>query len=349
VINYFFFIADQLRAIMAQLGFRTINEMVGRVDMLDARAAIEHWKASGLDFSALLHRPNVPAGVATHWVEAQDHGIDKALDNKLIELSMDAIERHKPTTLEMPIHNSNRTVGTMLSYEIARRYGEEGLPENTLNINFKGSAGQSFGAFLARGVTLSVEGDANDYVGKGLSGGTVVIKPPAVASYTPEDNILVGNVVLYGATDGRAFIRGLAGERFAVRNSGAEAVVEGVGDHGCEYMTGGRVVVLGPTGRNFAAGMSGGEAFVLDESGTFRGGLCNKDMVDLEEVVSEEDRSHLHRLLHEHHARTGSTNAHRILESWEQMLPKFVKVMPRDYKRVLLERLRDSTLEAVGG
>ena len=349
VINYFFFIADQLRAIMAQLGFRTINEMVGRVDMLDARAAIKHWKASGLDFSALLHRPHVPAGVATHWVEPQDHGIEKALDHKLIELSRDAIERHKPTTIDLEIHNSNRTVGTMLSYEIARRYGEEGLPENTLNINFTGSAGQSFGAFLARGVTLNVEGDANDYVAKGLSGGTVVIKPPAVASYIPEENILVGNVVLYGATDGRAFIRGLAGERFAVRNSGAEAVVEGIGDHGCEYMTGGRVVVLGPTGRNFAAGMSGGEAFVLDESGAFRGGLCNKDLVDLEEVVSDEDRSHLHRLLHEHHARTGSTNARRVLDSWDEMLPKFVKVMPRDYKRVLLERLRNAALEPVGG
>jgi glutamate synthase domain-containing protein 3 len=238
----------------------------------------------------------------------------------------------------------------MLSYEVARRYGEEGLPVGTIQVNFRGSAGQSFAAFLARGVTLSVEGDANDYFAKGLSGGTVIIQPPAAASFAPEENILVGNVVLYGATSGKAFIRGIAGERFAVRNSGAEAVVEGVGDHGCEYMTGGRVVILGPTGRNFAAGMSGGEAFVLDEAGRFAG-LCNPDMVDLESVVSDDDKADLRRLLQEHLDATGSVNAARVLSSWDQLLPKFIKVMPRDFKRVLAERERrgrTAALEAVG-
>jgi glutamate synthase domain-containing protein 2/glutamate synthase domain-containing protein 3 len=339
VINYFFFVAEQLRQIMAQLGFRTVNEMIGRVDMLDGRAAIEHWKARGLDFTALLHRPQVPEGIATYACEVQDHGIDAALDHKLIELARDAIELQKPVIIDLDIHNSNRTVGTMLSYEVAKRYGEDGLPDDTIRINFHGSAGQSFSAFLAQGITMNVEGDANDYFGKGLSGGTLVIQPPAVSTFVPEENILVGNVVLYGATGGKAFIRGVAGERFAVRNSGAEAVVEGVGDHGCEYMTGGRVVILGPTGRNFAAGMSGGEAFVLDERGAFRG-LCNQEMVDLEDVVTEEDKDDLRRLLVEHRDRTGSANAKRVLESWNEMLPKFVKVMPRDYKRVLLERLR---------
>jgi glutamate synthase domain-containing protein 3 len=337
VINYFFFVAEQLRAIMARLGFRTVNEMVGRVDMLDGRAAIAHWKARGLDFSALLHRPNVPEGIATYCNETQDHGLGGALDHRLIELTREAVENGTPVRLELPIANSNRTVGAMLSHEVAQRYGEAGLPEDTIEIDFHGSAGQSFAAFLAKGITMRVEGDTNDYLGKGLSGGTIVIKPPAAASFTPEENILVGNVVLYGATGGKAFIRGMAGERFAVRNSGAEAVVEGVGDHGCEYMTGGRVVVIGPTGRNFAAGMSGGEAFVLDEAGRFES-LCNQEMVDLEEVVLEEDRADLRRLLEEHHLRTGSANAARVLADWDAMLPKFVKVMPRDFKRVLAER-----------
>jgi glutamate synthase (NADPH) large chain len=336
VINYFFFVAEELRAIMAQLGFRTVNEMVGRVDMLDGRTAVDHWKARGLDFSALLHKPNVPSGVATHWREQQDHGIDRALDHKLIELSLSALENQEPVQIELPIRNSNRTVGAMLSNQIARRYGEDGLPEETIKVSFKGSAGQSFAAFLARGVTMEVEGDANDYFCKGLSGGTVIIKPPSVSSFVPEENILVGNVVLYGATDGKAFIRGIAGERFAVRNSGAQAVVEGVGDHGCEYMTGGRVVVLGPTGRNFAAGMSGGEAYILDESGSFTA-LCNTEMVDLEAVETEADAIVLRQLLEEHMDATGSANAARVLANWRDMLPKFVKVMPRDYKRVLAE------------
>jgi glutamate synthase (NADPH) large chain len=337
VINYFFFVAEELRAIMAQVGVRTINEMVGRVDLLDGRKAIDHWKARGLDFTALLHKPDVPAGVATYQCEQQDHAIDRALDHRLIELSRDAIERMAPVALELQIRNSNRTVGAMLSNQIAARYGEDGLPDGSIEIKFAGSAGQSFAAFLAKGVTMTVEGDANDYFCKGLSGGKVIIKPPTVSSFQPEENILVGNVVLYGATDGKAFIRGIAGERFAVRNSGAQAVVEGVGDHGCEYMTGGRVVILGPTGRNFAAGMSGGEAYVLDEAGAFKG-LCNQEMVDLERVETEADQVVLRLLLEEHRQATGSVNATRVLDNWDEMLPRFVKVMPRDYKRVLAER-----------
>jgi glutamate synthase domain-containing protein 3 len=333
---------------MAQLGFRSVNEMVGRVDMLDGRQAIEHWKARGLDFSALLHKPNVPAGIATYCCELQDHGIDRALDHELIARSHEAIEGNGSARLDLAIRNANRTVGAMLSYEVAKRHGEDGLEDGAIEVNFQGSAGQSFAAFLAKGITMNVEGDANDYFCKGLSGGTVTVRPPKVATFVPEENILVGNVVLYGATSGRVFIRGIAGERFAVRNSGAEAVVEGVGDHGCEYMTGGRVVVLGPTGRNFAAGMSGGEAFVLDETGNFAA-LCNPEMVDLEAVESEEDKADLRRLLEEHFSRTGSANAYRVLKGWEEMLPKFVKVMPRDFKRVLLERRlradKDAALE----
>jgi glutamate synthase domain-containing protein 3 len=338
VINYFFFVAEQLRQIMAKLGFRTVNEMVGRVDMLDTRAAIEHWKARGLDFTALLHKPQVPAGVATYQRETQDHGIETVLDRTLIARASEALESQTPVVIESPISNSNRVVGAMLSYEVASRYGEEGLPDDTIRVNFTGSAGQSFAAFLAKGITMSVRGDANDYFGKGLSGGTIVIQPSEQASYTPEENIVIGNVAIYGATSGKAFIRGMAGERFAVRNSGAEAVVEGVGDHGCEYMTGGRVVVLGPTGRNFAAGMSGGEAFVLDEQGRFAG-LCNREMVDLEAVDSPADVKDLRRLLTEHLEATGSVTARRVLDNWDDFLPKFVKVMPRDYKRVLSERL----------
>ncbi len=345
VINYFFFVAEQLREVMAKLGFRTVNEMVGRVDMLDERAAVDHWKAKGLDFGALLHRPIVPAGVATYCQEVQDHGIEQALDHALIELSKPAIESGQQVSIDLPVRNSNRVVGAMLSYEITKRFGEDGLTEGGVEVNFKGSAGQSFAAFLASGVRMSVEGDANDYFCKGLSGGTVIIGPPPEVTFAPEDNILIGNVALYGATSGQAFVRGLAGERFAVRNSGAEAVVEGVGDHGCEYMTGGRVVILGPTGRNFAAGMSGGEAYVLDEAGDFAS-LCNPGMVELEPVKSDEDRSSLRSLIESHLELTGSANASRVLASWDLMLPKFTKVMPRDYKRVLAERgAREKELE----
>ena len=337
VINYFFFVAEELRQIMAEVGFRAINEMVGRMDMLDAREAIDHWKAKGLDFSNLLHKPNTPPSVATYCRETQNHGLERALDNKIIALCKDALDSKRRVELDLPLSNSNRTVGTTLSYEIARRYGEDGLPDDTIKINFSGSAGQSFSAFLARGVTMRVEGDANDYFCKGLSGGKVSIAPAAEASFIPEENIIVGNVVLYGATGGKAFIRGIAGERFAVRNSGAEAVVEGVGDHGCEYMTRGRVVVLGPTGRNFAAGMSGGEAYVFDEDGSFPA-LCNRGLVGLEAVESPDDEHALRSLIEEHLRRTGSANARRVLDDWDAALPKFVKVMPHDYKRIIMER-----------
>ena len=353
VINYFFFVAEHLREIMAELGFRKVDEMIGRTDKLDARKAIDHWKASGLHFSELLHMPKVPEGVATYHCQEQDHGLRNALDNELIEKALSSLETRAPVRIDTPIRNSNRTVGSTLSYEVARRYGEEGLPEDAIQINFRGSAGQSFAAFLAKGITMNVEGDANDYFCKGLSGGKVVIAPPRESRFVPEESILVGNVCLYGATGGKAFIRGIAGERFAVRNSGAETVVEGVGDHGCEYMTSGRVVVLGPTGRNFAAGMSGGEAYVLDERGLFKS-LCNTRMVDLEDVETKEDRAALRSLIEEHYRYTGSANAERVLGKWNQVLPKFVKVMPRDYKRVLAERAAarangGQPLEARGG
>jgi glutamate synthase domain-containing protein 2/glutamate synthase domain-containing protein 1/glutamate synthase domain-containing protein 3 len=337
VINYFFFVAEELRQIMAEMGFRTVNEMVGRMDRLDTREAVAHWKAQGLDFSNLLHKPEVPDSVATYCRQEQDHGLQRSLDNELIELCVDAIASKKAVSLDLPITNRNRTVGTTLSYEIAKRHGVEALPDDTITINFSGSAGQSFSAFLAKGVTMNVQGDANDYFAKGLSGGKVIIAPPPESGFTPEENIIVGNVVLYGATGGKAFIRGVAGERFAVRNSGAEAVVEGVGDHGCEYMTRGKVVVLGPTGRNFAAGMSGGEAFVLDERGAFPA-LCNREMVGLEDVEDTEDIEGLRSLIEEHYEQTGSSNARRVLDDWDEMLPKFVKVMPYDYKRILMER-----------
>ncbi len=346
VISYFFFLAEELRQIMAEMGFRTINDMVGRMDRLDSRQAIEHWKAKGLDFSRLLKMPDVPDNIATYCCETQDHGLDKALDNRLVELCRDSIDSGAPIELEMPISNANRTVGTTLSYEIAVRYGEDALPEDTITVRFEGSAGQSFAAFLAKGVTFHVEGDSNDYFCKGLSGGRVTIRPPAASRFVPEDSILIGNVALYGATGGQSFIRGMAGERFAVRNSGAEAVVEGVGDHGCEYMTRGRVVVLGPTGRNFAAGMSGGEAYVLDEYGKFRD-LCNTEMVFLEDLEEQADIAAIRRLIEDHLAFTGSANARRILDNWDDMLPRFVKVMPIAYKRVLAERAAKEQATAV--
>ncbi|HAL47631.1 MAG: glutamate synthase large subunit [Chloroflexi bacterium] len=345
VINYFFFVAEELRQIMAELGFNTVNEMVGRVDRLDPSNAIEHWKAKGLDFSNLLTKPDVPDNIATFCCEGQDHGLEKALDNKLIELSADALEHKIDVELDLPINNSNRTVGATLSYDIARRYGEDALPEDTVTIRFEGSAGQSFAAFLASGVTMNVDGDANDYFCKGLSGGKVIIKPPPSSTFVPEENIVIGNTALYGATSGKAFIRGIAGERFCVRNSGAEAVVEGVGDHGCEYMTHGRVVVLGATGRNFAAGMSGGEAYVLDEHGRFAD-LCNKEMVDLDPLIDVDDVVAVKSLIGDHLRFTGSENARRVLADWPAMQGRFVKVMPRAYKAVLAER-RLSEQEAV--
>jgi glutamate synthase (NADPH) large chain len=333
VINFFRFIAEEVREYMAQLGFRTVDEMIGRVDRLRVRAAIDHWKAKGLDYSAILHNSPVAPGAARRCTRAQDHALDRALDNELIAACAGALERRQPVALSRPIRNEHRAVGTMLGYEVTRRWGGAGLPEDTIGVRFTGSAGQSFGAFVPRGITLSLEGDANDYVGKGLSGGRIVIRPPEAATFPAEDNVIVGNVALYGATSGEAYIRGIAGERFAVRNSGATAVVEGVGDHGCEYMTGGQVVVLGGTGRNFAAGMSGGIAFVLNATGAFEP-RCNAAMVDLERL-DRADRDLLHDLVTRHVAATGSHLGTRLLFDWDASWPLFIKIMPRDYKRAI--------------
>ncbi len=335
VINFFFFIAEQVRQYMAQMGFRTVDEMVGRVDMLDTRPALEHWKARGIDLSAILYDPSVPSRVARHCVQSQDHGLQQALDHQMIANASAALETKTPVEMTLPIRNVHRTVGAMLSGQIARRYGSEGLPDDTIRIHLNGSAGQSFGAFLAKGVTLTLEGEANDYVGKGLSGGRVIVYAPKQAGFSPEENIIVGNVVLYGATSGESFFNGMAGERFAVRNSGATAVVEGVGDHGCEYMTKGLVVVLGSCGRNFAAGMSGGIAYVFDERSEFTAERCNLASVDLEPVIESQDVNLLQSLITRHHELTGSRRAKWILDNWQEMLPRFIKVFPHEFKRVL--------------
>jgi len=334
VINFFFFLAEQVRGYMARMGFRTFDDMVGRVNMLEAREAPDHWKAKGIDLSAILYNPPVPSRVARRCVDQQDHGLEKALDYKLIDHAREALENGTPIEIKMPIRNVHRTVGAMLSGEIARRYGSAGLPDNTIRFRFSGSAGQSFGAFLAKGVTLELEGDANDYVGKGLSGGNLIVYPPRNSTFLPEENILIGNVVLYGATGGEAFFNGVAGERFAVRNSGAKAVVEGLGDHGCEYMTGGTVVVLGKCGRNFAAGMSGGFAYVLDEKGDFAVKRCNLAAVDLVPIGEDEDM--VRSLIEKHVAATGSPRGEWVLENWSQMLPKFLKVFPRDLRALMV-------------
>ncbi len=333
--TFFRFIAEEVREIMALLGFRTMAELIGRADRLDVRPAVDHWKAKGLDLSPLLHRPAVGPDVAIRKVVEQDHGLEKSLDmTTLVPMCRLALERGEPVDVRLPIRNVNRTVGTILGYEVTSRYGAAGLPDDTIRLHFSGSAGQSFGAFVPKGITLTLEGDANDYLGKGLSGGKIVVYPPREATFVPEENILVGNVVLYGATGGEAYFRGVAGERFAVRNSGAATVVEGVGDHGCEYMTGGRVVVIGRTGRNFAAGMSGGVAYVLDEADDFKR-RCNLGMVDLEPLVDVEDVEWVKDLLSRHIRYTQSAVAARLLVNWERSREKFVKVMPKDYKRVL--------------
>ncbi|HEX2481431.1 MAG TPA: glutamate synthase-related protein, partial [Methylomirabilota bacterium] len=335
VTTFFRFIAEEVRELMAQLGFRTLDEMIGRVDRLDVRAAVDHWKARGLDFSTILHRPAVAPDAPLRRVRPQDHGLERSLDvSTILPLCQPALESRTPVDLRLPIRNVHRTVGTILGYEVTSRYGADGLPDDTIRIHFTGSAGQSFGAFVPRGITLVLEGDSNDYLGKGISGGKIVAFPPREATFAPQDNILVGNVVLYGATSGEAYIRGVAGERFAVRNSGALAVVEGVGDHACEYMTGGRVVVIGRSGRNFAAGMSGGVAYVRDSAGDFRG-RCNLGMVDVEPLVQEEDVEEVRELLQRHVRYTESAVAGQILAEWEAEQPRFVKVMPRDYKRAL--------------
>jgi glutamate synthase (NADPH/NADH) large chain len=365
VINFFFFVAEEVREFMAALGYRRFDEMIGQMQMLDRAEAIEHWKAKGLDFSKLFLKPEAGPNVGIYRSEPQDHGVDHVLDRRFIAEAGDAIERGKHVRLEMSIRNSDRSAGAMLSGAIARRYGHAGLRDEAIHIKLKGTAGQSFGAWLAHGVTLELEGEANDYVGKGLSGGRIVVYPPREATkIVPEKSIVVGNTVLYGAIAGECYFRGVAGERFAVRNSGAIAVVEGAGDHGCEYMTGGVVVVIGETGRNFAAGMSGGIAYVLDEAGDFAQ-RCNLSMVELEPVADEEelmqrlhhhggdleghgrvdvmadmsgrDAERLHQLIVNHARYTGSARARHILENWEAYLPKFRKVMPVEYRRALAE------------
>ena len=338
VINYFFMVARELRQIMADLGFRTVNEMVGRVDALDVDDAVDHWKASGIDLAEMLTPAEEPPQfLGSYAMHRQDHGLEKSLDNRLIELAAPALERGEKVYHEMPIVNTNRVVGGMLSNAIVRHRGPAMLPDGAIHFKFRGSAGQSFGCWLAKGVTLEVEGDANDYVGKGLSGGRLIVYPPRESRFPPENNILVGNVVLYGATSGECFFRGVAAERFCVRNSGAQAVIEGVGDHGCEYMTGGRVVILGPTGRNFAAGMSGGIAYVWNPAGDFHD-LCNTEMVEVERLESESDLAEVRGLVERHLACTGSTVARAVLADWRRSVAQFVKVMPVDYKRVLEQR-----------
>jgi glutamate synthase (NADPH/NADH) large chain len=365
VINYFFFIAEEVREWMAKMGLRRFDEMIGRADLLDVRAGIEHWKARGLDFSKLFYRPAMEPGISIRHTETQDHGLAKALDHELIAKALPSLASKRPVSIESRIFNRNRTVGAMLSGEVARRFGHAGMAEDTIHVNFKGTAGQTFGGWLARGITFELEGDANDYVGKGLSGGRIVIYPPKNCPIIPEENIIAGNTVMYGAISGEAYFRGVAGERFAVRNSGATAVVEGVGDHGCEYMTGGTVVVLGKAGRNFAAGMSGGIAYVLDEEGDFTQ-RCNLSMVELEPIPEEEsaaaaggngelethgkvqidhvgghDDATLKTLIQRHLLYTGSERARRVLENWTAYLPRFVKVMPLEYRRALSEMAQE--------
>ena len=340
VVHFMTFVAQELREIMAELGFRTVDEMVGRVDTLDVRDVSEHWKAKGVDLSAILHKPDVPPSVAIRCVQAQDHGLDKALDNVLIARCAPALERRERVRLELPITNRNRTACTMLSAEVSRRHGEAGLPPETISLRFTGSAGQSFCAWLAPGIEVELEGDANDYFGKGLSAGRVVVYPPRNATFVPEDNIIVGNVSLYGATGGEVFLRGQAGERFCVRNSGVTAVVEGVGDHGCEYMTKGLVLVLGRTGRNFAAGMSGGVAYVLDDDGSFRT-RCNMGLVSVESATGD-DLVTVHDLIQRHHDLTRSGVAERLLSSWPDAQKQFLKVMPVEYAKVLAKQHLDT-------
>jgi glutamate synthase domain-containing protein 3 len=334
------FVALEVREFMAELGFRTFDEMVGRSQHLELRRAVDHWKARNLDFSRILFRPAVPPTTLQTCQIPQDHGIERTFDARtLLDLCKPALEEKKPVRATLPIRNTMRVVGTMTGSEITRRHGPEGLPDDTIRLHFQGSAGQSFGAFVPPGMTLVLEGDANDYVGKGLSGGRIVVFPPRDATFVPEENVVVGNVALYGATGGELFIRGVAGERFAVRNSGASAVVEGVGDHGCEYMTGGRVVVLGPTGRNFAAGMSGGTAYVLDADGSFAR-RCNVQMVGLGRIEDRDEGQLVKGLVERHVALTESRLARRLLERWGETLTKLVRVMPHDYRRVLEAQAR---------
>ncbi len=335
VVNFMYFIAQEMREWMAKLGFRSVDEMIGRTDKLEPRKAIGHWKASQVDLSPLLHQPEMPAEVGRRCLIQQNHRLDKTLDQRvLLDLCKPALERCERVEDDLEIRNVHRAVGTRVGGEVTRRYGPQGLPSDTIHLRFHGSAGQSFGAFLPHGMTLELEGDANDYIGKGLSGGKIIVYPPAGSTFAPEENIIIGNVAFYGATSGEAYIRGVAGERFCVRNSGMRAVVESVGDHGCEYMTGGRVVVLGNTGRNFAAGMSGGIAYAIDWYGDFEK-KCNLEMVDLERLEDPAELDEVKEMITTHAELTGSLLAYRILSDWQETLARMVKIMPKDYKRVL--------------
>jgi glutamate synthase (ferredoxin) len=329
------FIAQEVRELMARLGFRTVNEMVGHTERLDTAGAIDFYKAKGLDLSPIFYQPPVPPSVGRFCQIPQDHELEKSLDNTtLLPLCRPALENGTPVSATLPIRNVNRVVGTIVGSEVTRRHGAAGLPEDTIKLHFKGSAGQSFGAFVPKGMSLILEGDANDYVGKGLSGGKIIVYPPAGSTFVPAENVIVGNVAFYGATGGEAYIRGMAGERFCVRNSGVNAVVEAVGDHGCEYMTGGRVVVLGPTGRNFAAGMSGGIAYVLDEAGDFRRN-CNQEMVKLFSLDDPEEIALVRDMIRRHAEYTQSERSREVLARWDEVVPRFVKVYPNDYRRVI--------------
>ena len=341
VINYLFMVAEEAREIMASLGFRSIDEMVGHSEVLEYDNSINHWKLKHLDLTKILTPATKPhANVQTYCTIKQKHGIELQIDNELIRESQDAIQHKKPTRLNIEVQNIDRALGTILSHEVSKKWGEHGLPDNTIHIRCKGSAGQTLGGWLVSGITIEVEGDANDFVGKGLSGGRIIVYPPAASKFKPEENIIIGNVALYGATEGEAFFRGRAAERFCVRNSGASCVVEGVGDHGCEYMTGGRAVILGATGRNFAAGMSGGIAYVYDRGGQLLSN-CNLEMVALEKMENAQDISELKELIAKHYKHTGSTVAEGILQNWDEELPRFVKVMPIDYKRALAEQQKE--------
>ena len=358
VVNYFFFVAEEVRELMASIGVAKFDDLIGRADLLDMQAGIDHWKISGLDFAKVFHLPEMPANVSRKNNDVQDHGLANALDNQLIDLAKPALEQGQKVVLNLPISNTNRTVGTMLSNQVATRFGGAGLPNDSISINFTGTSGQSFAAFLAQGISFTLVGEGNDYVGKGLCGGRIVIKPPSNFRGQSHENIIVGNTVMYGATNGESYFSGVAGERFCVRNSGASAVVEGVGNHGCEYMTGGTVVVLGSTGQNFAAGMSGGVAYVYDEDGLFAK-RCNMGMVSLEKVeheakaakevvqhLNQPDEVTLLALINNHVKYTNSERAKALLADWDNMRAKFVKVMPNEYKRALIELAQDKVLVA---
>jgi glutamate synthase (ferredoxin) len=347
VVNFMYFVAQELREIMASLGFRTVSEMIGRSDMLETDTAVDFWKAKGLDLSPILYMPEIPEGEPRHCTISQNHELEKTLDvSTLLPLCAPALERGEAVEADLKVQNTDRAVGTILGSEVSRKYGADGLPDGTISLNFRGSSGQSFGAFVPKGITLRLTGDSNDYTGKGLSGGRIIVRAPEVSPFVPEENTIIGNVALYGATSGEAYIGGMAGERFCVRNSGATAVAEAVGDHGCEYMTGGRAAILGLTGRNFAAGMSGGIAYVYDEDGSFKD-RCNTEMVQLCEV-DEEGEAELKEMISNHLRYTGSKKAELLLGDWAAALKKFVCVLPNDYRR-MMQAIKKAHLEGYTG